>query len=492
MAGGVLMVVLWALAGVATLLGLVMLIAAVRGRRVNDHPVCRRCRFDLVGLMPAAEACPECGSRLDAKNAVRVGARVRRYGGLRGVVVAAAVLLIGLAGMGGLGVTAVRGVNIYVKLPTAVLVTISRVSDSPQMLTELLARAQAGNVSTSSLKQLGERALSRQAAAAAGEITWNTAWGDLFVLAWEADQMSEADTRAFLDRAFTPAVKHRSRVRRGQPLGLVVMPTSAIAPSAFNIVMFGEIGIDRPASGAPGTSFMNEWRVGTAGWGMSSTQLYAPLPNADDGERTLEVHGAWSVHLVPRSEDNRSLSAALHAEGRKDAPRTSWKQTITVRQVAPDAPIVDIVADENAVSQLRKSLKIVVETKPAPRVVASYEQTPAAIALEAIVHELADGVRTGRRWTGSLTAAGPNYVCSACDVDMESSFRTDFAAERVDVELVNCTELVSLGTAPEQVVGLRAVFRNVPVHSGDPIDWTFVAADEMDVSTEDHPRSERR
>lgn len=486
MAGGALMVVLWALAGVATLLGLVMLIAAVRGRRVNDHPVCRRCRFDLVGLMPAAEACPECGSRLDAKNAVRVGARVRRYGGLRGVVVAAAVLVIGLAGMGGLGVTAVRGVNIYVKLPTPVLVTISRVSDSPQMLTELLARAQAGNVSTSSLKQLGERALSRQATAAAGEITWNTAWGDLFVLAWEANQMSETDTRAFLDRAFTPSLKHRTRVRRGEKLGLTVMPVTRFAPSEFNIAFVGEVGIEEPTELA---AIKGTWRVYARSRGMSYALMQVSLPPGEDGDRTLTCNVAWTLHMAPRADAN--LMSSVHTLP-INLPRATWSRSITVRQVAPEAPVVDIVADENAVSQLRKSLKIVVEKKPIGRVVASYEQTPAAIALEAIVHELADGVRTGRRWTGSLTAEGPNYACSACDVDMELSFHTEFAAERVDVELVNCTELVSLGTAPEQVVGLRAVFWNVPVHSGDPIDWTFVAADEMEVSTEDHPKSERR
>ena len=32
----------------------VLLIAGLRGRRVDDHPLCRRCGFDLIGLQSAA------------------------------------------------------------------------------------------------------------------------------------------------------------------------------------------------------------------------------------------------------------------------------------------------------------------------------------------------------------------------------------------------------------------------------------------------------
>lgn len=492
MAGGALMVVLWALAGVATLLGLVMLIAAVRGRRINDHPICRRCRFDLVGLIPAAETCPECGSRLDAKNAVRVGARVRRYGGLRGVVVAAAVLLIGLAGMGGLGVVAARGVNIYSKLPTAVLVTLSRFSDSPNVPTELVARVRAGNVSAYSLKRLGRTALYHQAAAAAGKSTWNTAWGDLFVRAWEAQQMNAAETRLFLERAFTPSLKYRERVRRGDDLPVSVMPVCALAPSEFNVVMFGEIGLEAQPTGSMATSFKVELRVRSGDRASSTSNMLAELPPGQDGERELIVHGAWSIHLVPLTEDDGMVAGFVHTDDRIDAPRTTWKQTIVVHQVPPEQPDIRVVIDETTTQLLRTGWRIAVGVNGRPRVIARYEPMPMIVALQATVYKLADGVRTGTRWSGSFTNWGVNTRCWSCEVMMDRNFDKLQAGDRVDIELVNCTELVRKWTEPGQIAGVRALFRNVPVQSGDASAWTLVPPDELEVSTEDHPKSERR
>src|SRR5690606_33120039 len=48
-----------------------------RGRRVDDHPWCRRCRFDLFGL-PSPTHCPECGAALSHQRAVRHGQRRRQ------------------------------------------------------------------------------------------------------------------------------------------------------------------------------------------------------------------------------------------------------------------------------------------------------------------------------------------------------------------------------------------------------------------------------
>ena len=64
-----------------------------RGRRVGDHPICRRCGFDLFGLPGGVTTCSECGADLSAPRAVRIGHR-RRLGRM----LAAGVLLLLLAG----------------------------------------------------------------------------------------------------------------------------------------------------------------------------------------------------------------------------------------------------------------------------------------------------------------------------------------------------------------------------------------------------------
>lgn len=67
--------VLWMVG--STLLGVFLVFVGWRGRRVNDHPTCRQCGFDLVGVLPAASMCPECGSGVRQARFVRIGQRTR-------------------------------------------------------------------------------------------------------------------------------------------------------------------------------------------------------------------------------------------------------------------------------------------------------------------------------------------------------------------------------------------------------------------------------
>ena len=49
-----------------------------RGKRLDDHPTCRKCAYDLIGLLPDSTRCSECGADIKAKRAVRIGNRRRR------------------------------------------------------------------------------------------------------------------------------------------------------------------------------------------------------------------------------------------------------------------------------------------------------------------------------------------------------------------------------------------------------------------------------
>src|SRR3954470_21903949 len=83
------------------LLGIAALWRGLHGRRVGNHPFCRRCGFDLFNRAPDSSACPECGAALTpADRAIVIGTRQRR----RGLIVAG--LLLALLGLGGVGVVA--------------------------------------------------------------------------------------------------------------------------------------------------------------------------------------------------------------------------------------------------------------------------------------------------------------------------------------------------------------------------------------------------
>src|SRR4051812_43159994 len=88
---------------------LAMRILAIRGRRVGDHPVCRKCGFDLYGRPSGSARCGECGADLSRRRAVRAGRRRPR----RGLAAAAGQVLALSAGVAGVaGWVAARGVDV--------------------------------------------------------------------------------------------------------------------------------------------------------------------------------------------------------------------------------------------------------------------------------------------------------------------------------------------------------------------------------------------
>jgi hypothetical protein len=68
-------------------LSIAVLIAAVvalyygyRGRKLDNHPICAECKFDLFGLPHTSTVCPECGQSLQTRVAILIGNRERRSG----------------------------------------------------------------------------------------------------------------------------------------------------------------------------------------------------------------------------------------------------------------------------------------------------------------------------------------------------------------------------------------------------------------------------
>src|SRR4051812_3856137 len=77
--------------------GIGLLWFGLRGRRVGDHPFCRKCGFDLFGRPEGSTACAECGADLAGRRAMVIGVRRRR----RGMLVGGVTLLIPALLVGG-------------------------------------------------------------------------------------------------------------------------------------------------------------------------------------------------------------------------------------------------------------------------------------------------------------------------------------------------------------------------------------------------------
>src|SRR5215207_8227474 len=78
---------------------------ARHGRPIDDHPICRRCGFDLIGLPQDVHRCSECGRDLREPRAIIQGRRVRQPGLM---VLGALLVIVPLASLGELAYLSVQ------------------------------------------------------------------------------------------------------------------------------------------------------------------------------------------------------------------------------------------------------------------------------------------------------------------------------------------------------------------------------------------------
>ncbi len=191
----------------ALLVGAVMLLVGLRGRRTDNHPICRGCGFDVsgipgVGLGPAAGLvpCPECGRDVSAKRRLRTGNRLRRP---RFIASGAGLLMLGLVGVVSIGFAMSRGTAWVTVLPSWALTWEAASGDATRQraaLAELTARINRGALDG----WVARRALAQASAAQADTATaWLVEWGDLVEAAWHHGLVEPADYREFIRKGVT-------------------------------------------------------------------------------------------------------------------------------------------------------------------------------------------------------------------------------------------------------------------------------------------------
>ncbi|MBL8990546.1 MAG: hypothetical protein JNJ48_03090, partial [Phycisphaerae bacterium] len=217
---------------VLAIVGMLLLARGLIGRRINDHPVCAACGFDLIGVYdPKADGrppCPECGRSLGAPTAVRRGVRVRRPAW----IVAGALLLASTLGLqlAVVGVT-VAGGNFRAAFPTWALIlelSAGGFADRNAALLQLDARLKAGTLDRAEVDRIVAVALE---AVADERTVWNPAWGAFMVAARGGKLVSDADYGRFLRLAAGCRIEARKVVVQGGLLAVRfgVRPTRAPA-----------------------------------------------------------------------------------------------------------------------------------------------------------------------------------------------------------------------------------------------------------------------
>jgi hypothetical protein len=167
-----------------------------RGRRIDRHPVCRQCGFDLYGTIHIDYRCSECGARTFPPDGIRIGNRrailEMVYGGY---------FLIA-AGACGLFVAVPSTFNVEALAPhkPTFWLRVDALTDSPALrgaaLKELTTRVSGGRAGAADLLPMIDNLLMIQADRSHW---WTTSWGDFIEMAHAKGMVSARQWQRYLD-----------------------------------------------------------------------------------------------------------------------------------------------------------------------------------------------------------------------------------------------------------------------------------------------------
>jgi ribosomal protein L37E len=204
----------WTITASSLVLASALMTLGLRGRRIGDHPHCRRCGYDLFGRNDAGGRCPECGIDLSRTRSTVTGRRRRR-----GWAIGIALLVLVVAG----GLGAVDAMNAWERIdwyrhkPDSWLLKEASRNPSPdyRALDELLRRVDEPALSASRAKRLAEGALQVQADRS---IPWDRRWGYLIEALHHKRKLSVQDRGRYIRQAVVPAWDMRSRINADVPV----------------------------------------------------------------------------------------------------------------------------------------------------------------------------------------------------------------------------------------------------------------------------------
>jgi hypothetical protein len=346
-----------ALPAAVAVIGVLTLWLGLRGRRVDQHPVCRRCAYDLVGLPADRAACPECGNDLRRPRAVRTGNRRRR----RGLLALGALLLLpGIAALALLGWVATRGTNVQSYKPVWWLVSEADGPDAAvraAAFAQLTLRLNQGKLSEKQVRGIAERALELQADDAR---SWDPAWGDWVEQAQVMGWLPDDQWQRYVDRGINVRIKVRAAVRRGDVLPYrIEVPTRLGRSGLYRFRVFAhEPRFEFPGVSQPpriGRMESLDLEVGRAWQAPLNVDgvlwLKAiPFDQLADGRRTLRLPLDLAVYPADSSGQRGQSPTGSPIVRKQLSPEAAWEL------LPADTPSFRKVAGRSLRDTLRGSL----------------------------------------------------------------------------------------------------------------------------------------
>jgi ribosomal protein L37E len=274
--------------------GLVLTVLGLIGRRVGDHPHCRRCGRDLFGV--ESDLCPECGRDVSTSASTVIGRRRRRP---RLIWLGGTLLILPLALL--LATATVDWQNL--KPATWLIADLDGDTGFIAAADTLRAKLEARQLDDATVEAAADKLLARQADL---EKPWHLAAGQFIEAAWDAGRLDDERWNVYLRHIFWPELQSRPIIRQGDPLPLrLVLPghdggfggddrggakwfavTIRLGPPVPDKTPDTRIGTKRRSRNFPGTAIAGE---DTAAWptGRHEFQIDAVVGVLEDNPNVI-------------------------------------------------------------------------------------------------------------------------------------------------------------------------------------------------------------
>ncbi len=367
-----------------------LLFCGFRGLRIGDHPVCRRCAFDLYGSPAGTVVCGECGNDLTQPGTVAIGHHQRRTS----FIIGGFVILLPMLFVAGIVLWSQTSTFNWLDYAPTSLVIHRAMSADPLVrspaLAQLNARFTASTLSTGELGKIADAALAYQSDLSK---PWDPVWGDWIERCEANGKLSDTRWKQYLNQAWQGGFtfKLRPRVRRGDPLPYVIAtnPTRA----ASNTKLMADMkGLDLtwmsphgpvPVGGGGGGMGMALGR-GMGGGTCGSSLNFTDIPkDMTDGVQTLSYHISVDVGYANTQMWNvvPIVSGQLNLTG-------------SFTLLPADQPTLKIIDDSTMTAAIQKSLQPQIQNGRSSFMV-SVNGPPVAVSFDVFVKTGGQEVKAG-------------------------------------------------------------------------------------------------